>query len=204
MSQPQAELWLLEALASEPQLACLDECVGSGMLAPTTDGVAFRHELARMAIEETLAPHRRAALHRDALAALVAPPAGAPDPARLAHHAEAAGDAAAVLEFAPAAAARAEAVGAHRQAAAQYARALRCAADLPPERRVALLEGRYRSAFRADDCHEAIEAMQEALECHRALGDRRSRGRQDAPPLRCALLPRQPHGRSRRASARTR
>ena len=176
VSQPQAELWLLEALASEPQLACLEECVGSGMLAPTTDGVAFRHELARMTIEETLAPHRRAALHRDALAALVAPPAGAPDPARLAHHAEAAGDAAAVLEFAPAAAARAEAVGAHRQAAAQYARALRCAADLPPERRVALLEGRYRSAFRADDCDEAIEAMHEALECHRALGDRRSEG----------------------------
>ena len=27
VSQPQAELWLLEALASEPQLACLEECV---------------------------------------------------------------------------------------------------------------------------------------------------------------------------------
>jgi DNA-binding CsgD family transcriptional regulator/type II secretory pathway predicted ATPase ExeA len=176
VSHPQAELWLLEALASEEELACLDECLGSGMLAPTADGVAFRHELARMTIEETLAPHRRAALHRDALAALVAPPAGAPDPARLAHHAEAAGDAAAVLEFAPAAAARADAVGAHRQAAAQYARALRFGADLPPERRVAFLEGRFRSAFRADDCGEAIEAMQEALACHRALGDRLREG----------------------------
>jgi len=45
------------------------------MLASTIDGVAFRHELARMTVEETLAPHRRAALHRNALAALVAPPA---------------------------------------------------------------------------------------------------------------------------------
>ena len=116
------------------------------------------------------------ALHRDALAALVAPPAGAPDPARLAHHAEAAGDADAVLEFAPAAAARADAVGAHRQAAAQYARALRFAADLPLEKRVALLEGRFRSAFRADDCDEAIEAMHEALAGHRTLGDRRREG----------------------------
>ena len=176
MSQPQAELWLLEALAGEAQLACLDECLGSGMLASTTDGVAFRHELARMTIEETLAPHRRAALHRDALAALLAPPAGTPDPARLAHHAEAAGDAAAVLEFAPAAAARADAVGAHRQAAAQYARALRFAADLPLEKRVVLLEGRFRSAFRADDCDEAIEAMREALAGHRALGDRLREG----------------------------
>jgi DNA-binding CsgD family transcriptional regulator len=176
VSQPQAELWLLEALASESQLACLDECLGSGMLASTTDGVAFRHELARMTIEETLAPHRRAALHRAALAALVAPPAGAPDPARLAHHAEAAGDAAAVLEFAPAAAARADAVGAHRQAAAQYARALRFGADLPLEKRVAFLEGRFRSAFRADDCDEAIEAMHEALAGHRRLGDRLREG----------------------------
>ena len=68
VSQPHAELWLLDALAGEEELACLDECLGSGMLTPTADGVAFRHELARMAIEETLAPHRRAALHRAALA----------------------------------------------------------------------------------------------------------------------------------------
>ena len=77
------------------------------MLTPTADGVAFRHELSRLTIEGTLAPYRSAVLHRAALAALQRPPAGAPDPARLAHHAEAAGDAAAVLEFAPAAAARA-------------------------------------------------------------------------------------------------
>jgi DNA-binding NarL/FixJ family response regulator len=176
VSQPQAELWLLEALATEDELACLEECLRSGMLTPAADGVAFRHELARMTIEETLAPNRRVELHRAALAALVAPPAGAPDPARLAHHAEAAGDAGAVLEYAPAAAARAESVGAHRQAAAQYARALRFGGDLPPEKRVAFLEGRFRSAFRADDCGEAIEAMQDALACHRTLGDRLREG----------------------------
>ncbi len=176
VSQPHAELWLLDALAGEDELACLDECLGSGMLTATADGVAFRHELARMAIEETLAPHRRAALHRAALAALAAPPAGAPEPARLAHHAEAAGDAGAVLRFAPEAAARADSVGAHREAAAQYARALRFAADLPAQERVALLEGRFRAAFLADDCNEAIEAMQEALQCHRALGDRLREG----------------------------
>jgi DNA-binding CsgD family transcriptional regulator len=175
VSQPQAEIWLLEALARE-ELACLDECLSSGMLTGSADGVAFRHELARMAVEETLAPHRRAALHRDALAALAAPPAGAPDPARLAHHAEAAGDTDAVLRFAPVAGARAESVGAHREAAAQYARALRFGGDLPPERQVDLLECRSRSAFRADDCGEAIEALERALECHRVLGDRLKEG----------------------------
>ena len=47
---------------------------------------------------------------------------------RLAHHAEAAGDGAAVLRYAPAAGrARAASLGAHREAAAQYGRALRFA-----------------------------------------------------------------------------
>ena len=62
--------------------------------------VAFRHELARLAIEETVEPRRRMALHRTALAALADPPAGEADAARLAHHAEAAGDGEAVLRYA--------------------------------------------------------------------------------------------------------
>jgi DNA-binding CsgD family transcriptional regulator len=175
IAQPQAEVWLLEALAPD-HVDRLEACLSSGILAPTRDGVAFRHELARMAVEQSIAPDRTLALHRAALAALAAPPAGAPDPARLAHHAEAAGDAGAVLRFAPAAAARAASVGAHREAAAQYARALRFADGLPDDVRVGLFEGRSREAFLADDCVEAIEAMEGALECHRALGDRVSEG----------------------------
>ena len=93
--------------------------------------MAFRHELARLAVEEAVAPDRALALHRATLEALRASPEGTADLARLAHHAEAAGDTEAVLEFAPAAAARASALGAHREAAAQYARALRFAGGLP-------------------------------------------------------------------------
>ena len=62
------------------------------MLTAEASGVAFRHELARLAVEESVAPHREVDLHRKALAALADPPGGAPDLARLAHHAEAAGD----------------------------------------------------------------------------------------------------------------
>ena len=75
-----------------------------GCVASQSDGVAFRHELARLAVEEALPPHRRVALHRAATAALAGRPGGAADPARLAHHADVAGDGAAVLRFAPAAA----------------------------------------------------------------------------------------------------
>jgi tetratricopeptide (TPR) repeat protein len=109
------------------------------MLTADREGLAFRHELARVAVEESTAPDRSLSLHRAALRALSAPPGGAPDLARLAHHADAADDAEAVLRFAPAAAGRAAAVGAHREAAAQYGRALRYAAGLPTEARAELL-----------------------------------------------------------------
>jgi hypothetical protein len=138
---PHAEPWLLEALAGEVADR-LDECLASGMLVAEPAGVAFRHELARLAVEASVPPHRKLGLHRAALAALAEPPVGAPDLARLAHHAEAAGDADAVLRFAPAAAARAASLGAYREAAAQDARALRFGDRLPLDRRAELLERR--------------------------------------------------------------
>ena len=74
-----------EAVAGEA-VDHLDECLTSGMLTLRGASVAFRHELARLAVEDSLPPQRRAALHARALAALVAA-ARAPDLARLAHHA---------------------------------------------------------------------------------------------------------------------
>src|SRR6266540_603751 len=102
---PQAELWLLESLADDA-VDRLEECLSSGMLASVSGGVAFRHELARLAVEESLPPNRRLELHRKPLRALEDPPSGTPDLARLAHHAEAVGEANAVLKFASAAGAR--------------------------------------------------------------------------------------------------
>ena len=114
------ELWLLEALTDT---GALDACLASGMLRADRDAIAFRHEIARVAVEEALSPIERRRLHRRALTALAA--AANPDLARLAHHAEAAGDAEAVLRYAPAAGERAAKLGSHREAAAQFARALR-------------------------------------------------------------------------------
>jgi DNA-binding CsgD family transcriptional regulator len=170
-----AELWLLEAVAHDA-LGALDECLASGVLHAEGPAVAFRHELARMAVEESINPHRRVQLHRAALAVLRDPPRGARDLARLAHHAEAADDAAAVLELAPAAAERAAAVGAHREAAAQFARALRCAEALPPGETAELLERRSFECFLTDQPEDAIDALERALECWRAIGDARREG----------------------------
>ncbi|HEX6676322.1 MAG TPA: AAA family ATPase [Actinomycetes bacterium] len=172
---PSAEPWLLEALAGGAADR-LDECLTSGMLVVVPGGVAFRHELARLAVEESVPPHRKAALHREALAALADPPGGVPDLARLAHFAEAAGDADAVLRFAPAAAARAASLGAHREAAAQYARALRFGDRLPPVRRAELLEGRSYSCYLTDQNDAAVAAVTEALASRRQLGQRLEEG----------------------------
>jgi hypothetical protein len=79
----------------------LDTCLASGMLVESRDRISFRHDLARAAIADEIEPLHRAGLHRIALDTLRSQGA---DAARLAHHAEAAGDVDAIVQFAPIAA----------------------------------------------------------------------------------------------------
>jgi DNA-binding CsgD family transcriptional regulator len=160
---------LLEALVDDSAEA-LDECVGSGMLFMDASGVAFRHELARLAIEDSLLPLRRRELHRKALTALTSSRTDALDLARLAHHAEAAADADAVLRYVPAAAEHAASVGAHREAAVLYGKVLRFVDEDDLELRGALLDHRARECYLTGDFADSFDACTEALTCHRALG----------------------------------
>jgi DNA-binding CsgD family transcriptional regulator/tetratricopeptide (TPR) repeat protein len=168
---PVAELWLLETLVGGATSA-LEECLTSGMLIAESAGVGFRHELARLAIEKSVALDRSVDLHRKALVALADPPVGKPDFARLAHHAEAAQDRDAVLRYAPEAAARAESMGAHREAAEPYGRALRFSDRLPAVRRIELLKLRAAACYVTDQYDEGIQALEEALVQSRELGDK--------------------------------
>ena len=176
VARPDAELWLLEALAGDA-LGSLDECLASGMLEARLGAVGFRHELARLTVEDSTSPDRRIALHRRALDGLAAPPLGVPDVARIAHHAEAAGNAGAVLRYAPKAAERAAGVGAHREAAAQYARALRFAEMLSLEERARLHTLRVQECYLSDQQNEGISSARAAIACYRRLGDRLAEGR---------------------------
>jgi DNA-binding CsgD family transcriptional regulator len=205
------ELWLLEAVLGDT--AALAECLASGVLRSDGSGVVFRHELARRAVEDSIEPHRRARLHRAALAALREPPDGSADLARLAHHAEAAGEAAAVLEFAPAAAEHAAAVGAHREAAAQYARALRFGGGLGDVEQGRLLDRRAYACYLIGEFDAALDAGQLAVERFRSAGDTMSEGdalrslsrllryvarsddAMEAATRAVAILESQPHGR---------
>ena len=76
----------------------------------------------------------------------------------------------------PIAGARAAALRAHREAAAQYGRALRFADALDLRARAELLRCYSDSCYLTDRCGEAIDAARELLECHRAAGDRFQEG----------------------------
>lgn len=150
------------------RLTEVDECLARGVLTASGRGVAFRHELLRRAVEESLSPVRRQALHAEILAAHENHPGA--DPAWLVHHAHHAGDTGAVLRWTPIAARRAASVGAHKQAAAHYARAIPLAADRPAVERAELLE-EYSLAAYHGGLSEAIDARRAALALRRELGD---------------------------------
>ena len=71
-----------------------------------------------------------------------------------------------MLRFAPAAAEHATALGAHREAVAQYARALRFGLGLAPEARADLLQAFAEASYLTDMRAEGIEMLNEALAIH--------------------------------------
>jgi DNA-binding CsgD family transcriptional regulator len=164
------DLDLLLAVAG-PVLDEVDAGIAAGLLRAADDGLAFRHELAREAILAAITPPRRRLLHARVLAALREAPTEAHDLALLAHHAEAAGDREATLEFAVAAAAQATALHAHPHTADQYARALRVADRLPAAERASLHEARSVACYLSARGEEAIAARREAIHLWSGLGD---------------------------------
>ena len=171
----QMERWILDAIL-EAGSTVLDECAGAGMLRVEAAAVAFRHELARQAIEETLPPARQQHLHALVLRAMVERGTDVVQAARLAHHASGARDADAVVRFAPAAARQASSLRAHREAAAHYATALRYADRLSLEEHATLLEGRAQECSFNGPFEACCEAGSAALEIWRRLGDREKEG----------------------------
>jgi DNA-binding CsgD family transcriptional regulator len=185
---PAAEAWLLEAVCGDCAEAVATG-LAAGMLVDVGGAIGFRHEIAREAVERWIAPPSRRELHRKILAALVA--AADQDPARLAHHAELAGDDDTVVRFARAAAEQAAAVGAYREAADQYGRALRFAGDLPPASQASMHELRAAAHYAADEQVESIADLYEAIALHRRAGDvgrEADATRQLVPRLTCRGL----------------
>lgn len=171
-----AERALVDALAGDDGRA-LQQAVDHGLLCADAAQVRFRHELARRVVEAALPASLRRALHAQTLGWLGECATGVESLPRRVHHADAAGDAAAVQALAPRAADAASLRGAHRQAAAFCRVALRHAAAIPPAGRAALLERLAAEAGWSGGHDEALAANGAAYELWRCLGDGRAAGR---------------------------
>jgi DNA-binding CsgD family transcriptional regulator len=168
---PRIEPWVLAEMTGA-EAGEIETCLDSGMLVTQGDGLAFRHELARQAILETISPNRKLGLHRLALQTLLSSVETSNDPARLAFHAAGGHEAEAVLTYAPQAARLAAGMNAHREAVTQYELALRFGQGLAPSERAQLLEELAVELNIIDRRREAITARREAIDIWRATSDR--------------------------------
>ena len=167
------ELEVLDAVVDDAR-ASIGACTAAGLLVLDGGALHFRHELARRAVEASLAPGRAAALHAAVFQALRARGATL---ARLVHHAAGASLSDAVLALAPQAAREAARASAHRQAAALYALALEHASELPLSEQAALHVAHSLECQHVERIDDATVSRRAALALHRQLGDRLGEGR---------------------------
>src|ERR1017187_1944184 len=156
---------LLRHVVAGPALA---EVISSGLVAGHPV-LRFRHEIARQAIEQAVLPARRSELHTRILQGLHN--LGCDDDARLAFHADEAGDGAAALEHAASAGRRARTLASHREAARQFERALRFADGEAPASVAARWIELATELSMIDRWPDAETAYTRALENWRAAGD---------------------------------
>jgi DNA-binding CsgD family transcriptional regulator/tetratricopeptide (TPR) repeat protein len=170
-----AETPMIDELASGSVDAGLAECTQRGMLSLEGGLVRFRHELARRAVEESIASGRRRAMHQRVVDVLKR--RSDARASELAHHAERAGDVAAVLEFAYRAGASAARAGAPREAAAHFGAVLEHRGALDAKTLVRVLEDHAEQAYLMGAAQVAIESMKEAVDLRRGAEDTLALGR---------------------------
>lgn len=168
------EVSTVDALLA-PTVEGISTALACGLLTAENGFYAYRHELARISMEQALPEPLAAALHARVLSCLEASHDEVAM-ARLVHHAAGAGDAAAVLKYAPQAAAEAISHGSHSEAATLYAMALAHAEKLPRQAQAELLEQRAYQCYLTDQADIAIAASLRALAIWRELGNKRQEG----------------------------
>lgn len=171
------ELWeLLSVLPSriEPSIVSkieheypqvIESCIAAGVMVNRNDTLSFKHELYRIAIEESISKYRRKHLHQRVLALLLEEESGA-TLAQLVHHARFAEDRRLVLELAPRAAQEAAALGAHVEAAKLYKTAIDHAGK--DYNGMAMLHSRYAyECYLINQIGNALAAQEHSLHLYR-------------------------------------
>jgi DNA-binding CsgD family transcriptional regulator/tetratricopeptide (TPR) repeat protein len=167
MSPGRTARWLIDTILGDRATA-IDEGVSRGLLVLQNDTVGFRHELARLAVHSTVPGERARVTHERLLQALIAQGA---DITELVHHATLAHNAAAVLQFAPAAAKEAARLGAHREALAHLSAALHYGDSLSIAAQAQLLELHAEECSVLNETRGAITSASKALGLWRSLNN---------------------------------
>lgn len=170
-----AETAMVADLVSGGLDSGLDECIEKNMLMLEGGMVRFRHELARLAVEGSLAPTRRRALHRKVVKELMLRPDSRPG--EIAHHAAHADDVPSLLQYSKLAAELAARAGAPREAASHYLVMLRHREHLTSTVLVEALECYAEQSYLIGDSPTAMSSMTEAAQLRRAARDPVSLGR---------------------------
>lgn len=141
----------------------------TALLTRTAEGLVFRHELARQAIESTIPPGGGPRLHARLLDALeTLEPA---DPAVLTHHAVAARDSSRATAYACQAAEDASAAGSHSEAAAFFEIALEHLESRDPVERARLLLRLAYQQYMTSRLSEAISNVRATFQLWEQAGD---------------------------------
>jgi DNA-binding CsgD family transcriptional regulator/tetratricopeptide (TPR) repeat protein len=151
------------------RFGALAEAQAAGVLEDRADRVAFRHELARRAIEHSLPAFRRRQLNGSVVVALLGQER--PERARLMHHAVEAQDVETIVAVGPAAAREAAQAGSHRQALAHFESMLPHLDRLGERECAAVLDAYGWELYNAHRFREAVEAGRGAVALYERLND---------------------------------
>lgn len=154
----------------------LDLAERAGLLVSDGRSVAFRHELARIAVAESLTGARRRELHRRVAVELLRRPA--PPESQLAFHADLAGDHGPAVTYGRAAAAQSTSLGAHHEACVQLERVRSHLGHVDPAVAGEVLGDLALVLHRVVRFEEALEASTAAYDVWSAMGDADRRARQ--------------------------
>jgi DNA-binding CsgD family transcriptional regulator len=156
------EKWLINLLIKNYNV--IDEAVESGILKVENDSVSFRHELLKIAVEESLSESKRFEKNTAVLNILLNQKNTGPFLARIIHHAARTANKEVIFKYAPLAAKQAARLGAHEQALKHYMTAIQFSEHLSADEQLDILEGYAHECYLTARIEEGIQSCKSAIE----------------------------------------
>ncbi len=150
------ELWLINK-AFPNNSKFLDECNDSGIIYYENNKVSFKHELTRLAVEESLSLSKKQLLNEKVFQIFLKQEKINNYLARIIHHAEQSHNKEGIIKYAPIAAKQASKLGAHLLAAKHYKNVLRFADELSIQDQLDFYESKSYECYLNGKVKEGIE-----------------------------------------------